>query len=288
MLEYIRKVSKGGDFTEEQNIKTYVVIKHKYDNKSGGTNVHVHDFYQLMYIAAGEGNVKVSNESLRVKPGDVIFIAPMVEHGVDFANTSMTTYEIKFDIFDNELEEIARNIGVLYYEEDNKIKNLILKIIDESTECRPYYKKSVENFISQIIIYLTRQKSLASDSESVINISYEGHSSIASKIKTYIDFNYSKKVSLVELAEIFCISQSHLCREFTKNFGMSPIKYLNNLRIEKAKELLSISDYSIGEIAYRVGFNDIHYFSRYFTKQEKISPVSYRRKIRDVLVIQIN
>ena len=273
--------------TEDQNIKTYVVIKHKYDNKTGGSNVHVHDFYQLMYIASGEGTVTVSNESLQVKPGDFIFLAPMVEHGVDKSKTSMTTYEIKFDIFDRELEDIARNIGVLYYEEDNKIKNLILKIIDECTECRPYYKKSVENFISQIIIYLTRQKSLAKDNEEVISISYEVHSSIASKIKTYIDFNYSKRVSLVELAETFCVSQSHLCREFTKNFGMSPIKYLNNLRIEKAKELLSISDYSIGEIAYRVGFNDIHYFSRYFHKQEKLSPAGYRKKIRDVLVIKI-
>ncbi len=272
---------------EEQNIKTYVVIKHKYNSKNGEMHMHAHDFYQLMYIASGEGIVGVSKESLQVKQGDVIFIAPMVEHGVDCSKTSMTTYEIKFDIFDSELEDIARNIGVLYYEEDNKIKNLILKIIDECTECRPYYKKSIENFISQIIIYLTRQQSPSDDSPEALTGSYERYSSIASKTKTYIDFNYFKRVSLVDLASIFCVSQSHLCREFTKNFGMSPIKYLNNLRIEKAKELLSVSDYSIGEIAYRVGFNDIHYFSRYFNKQERVSPAGYRKKIRDVLVINI-
>ncbi len=272
-------------FMEEQNIKTYVVIKHKYDNKTDVLDDHTHDFYQLMYISSGEGTVIVAKEKLQVKPGDVIFIAPNVEHGVDVFQSSMTTYEIKFGIFNKELDDIARNVGVLYYEEDNRIKNLILKIIDECTECYPYYKKSVENFIFQIIIYLTRQKSFRADSPETINISNEHNSSIASKIKTYIDFNYLKKVSLVELADKFCVSKSHLCREFTKNFGMSPIKYLNNLRMEKAKELLSISDYSICEIAYCVGFNDIHYFSRYFNKQEGISPAAYRKKIRNELVI---
>ena len=118
--------------------------------------------------------------------------------------------------------------------------------------------------------------------------SYERHSSLAAQIKTFIDFNYSKRVTLAELADIFCVSQSHLCREFTKNFNLSPIKYLNNMRIEKAKELLSVSDLSISEVAYKVGFNDIHYFSRYFNKQEKISPVRYRKNIRSDIVFDMS
>ncbi|MBE7029363.1 MAG: helix-turn-helix domain-containing protein [Clostridia bacterium] len=272
---------------EKQNIKTYVVIKYKYEKQTNNTNVHSHNFYQLMYIASGEGNVIIKEDLLNVKKGDVVFIEPNVKHGVDLNTSNITTYEIKFDILDEEIDAIARTIGVIHYEEDNKIKNLILKIIDECKELRPYYKKSVENFISQIIIYLTRQKSLMEEDEEKMLVSYERHSSLASKIKAYIDFNYSKKVSLIDLADMFLVSQSHLCREFSKNFGLSPIKYLNNLRIEKAKELLSISDYSIGEIAYKVGFNDIHYFSRYFNKQENVSPAKYRKTIRDVLVFTV-
>lgn len=272
---------------EEQNIKTYVVIKHNYKNKDLKTTLHSHDFYQLIYVASGSGAIYINDELISVDANDVVFIAPMIKHRVDYSVSHMTTYEIKFGIFDSELDDIAKTIGALYYEEDNKIKNLILKIIDECKECKPYYKKSVENFISQIIIYLTRQKGLMEEDEEKSLISYERHSSIASKVKSYMDMNYAKKVSLLELADAFCVSQSHLCREFSKNFGLSPIKYLNNLRIEKAKELLAISDFSISEIGYKVGFGDIHYFSRYFNKQENVSPVKYRNSIRDAFAYEM-
>lgn len=273
---------------EEKNIKPYVVIKNKYKKKETQVFIHSHNFYQLVYIASGSGSMVINGETLYVKQDDIVFLTRDIEHGFDLSLCDMTTYEIKFDIFDKELEEIARTIGILYYEENFKIKNLILKIIEECKECKPYYKKSVENFISQIIIYLTRQKNILEEDEEKNLITYDHHSSIASKVKTYLDMNYYNKVSLIELADSFCVSQSHLCREFSKNFGLSPIKYLNNLRLEKAKELLSISDLSVSEIAYKVGFNDIHYFSRYFTKQEKTSPVKYRNSIRDVFSYEMN
>ena len=87
-------------------------------------------------------------------------------------------------------------------EEDNKIKNLILKIVEECKECKPYYKKSVENFISQIIIYLTRQKGLMEEDEEKLLISYERHSSVASKVKSYMDMNYSKKIVALRATQV--------------------------------------------------------------------------------------
>lgn len=271
----------------EENIKTYVVIKQRYKPSDLGPHLHSHEFYQLIYVASGSGSIMIEGEDLEIKQGDVVFIAPSIEHAFNRSGSDMTTYEIKFNIFEKELDDIASSIGLLYYEEDNKIKNLILKIIEESQECKPYYKKSIENFLSQIIIYLTRTKSMMEADEEKNLVFYEGHSSIAVKTKLYFDLNYEKRVSLVHLAEEFCVSQSHLCREFSKNFGLSPIKYLNNLRIEKAKELLSVSDFSVTEIAYKVGFSDIHYFSRYFNKQENKSPIQYRSDVRDNFVIRM-
>ena len=88
-------------FLAEKNIKTYVVIKHKYNKRDADWLEHSHTFYQLMYIASGDGEVNVANEALSVKTGDVVFIAPNVEHSINFRNSNMTTYEIKFDIFDD-------------------------------------------------------------------------------------------------------------------------------------------------------------------------------------------
>jgi YesN/AraC family two-component response regulator len=58
---------------------------------------------------------------------------------------------------------------------------------------------------------------------------------------------------------------------------MSPVKYINSLRVEKAKELLTKTDMSIGEISETVGINDIQYFSRMFNEIEGISPLKYKK-----------
>ena len=64
-------------------------------------------------------------------------------------------------------------------------------------------------------------------------------------------------------------------------YGTTPIKYINNLRMKKAKELLANSDMSISEISELVGFQSIHYFSRNFKEREGCAPLAYRRKHQD-------
>ena len=62
------------------------------------------------------------------------------------------------------------------------------------------------------------------------------------KAKRYIEENYLEKITLHDLAVRFMLSEAHLCREFTKKFHMSPIKYINFLRLERAKELLAATE----------------------------------------------
>jgi YesN/AraC family two-component response regulator len=59
---------------------------------------------------------------------------------------------------------------------------------------------------------------------------------------------------------------------------ISPVKYINSLRIEKAKAMLKNSNFSVEEIAYCVGINDRFYFSRIFKKELGISPTEYRKR----------
>ena len=80
------------------------------------------------------------------------------------------------------------------------------------------------------------------------------------------------------LARLSHLDSSYFCRVFGRRFGIPPIHYLLNTRIRKAKELLEDSELSISEIARRVGFQSLHYFSRYFAKREHMSPNQYRHQ----------
>ncbi|MGN1482094.1 AraC family transcriptional regulator [Porcipelethomonas sp.] len=96
-------------------------------------------------------------------------------------------------------------------------------------------------------------------------------------VKHYLDNNYKNKISLDELAEIFYINKFYLAKLFKKQFGVSIINYLMQVRITHAKRLLRFTDMSIERIGQECGINDPNYFARIFKKIEGISPGSFRK-----------
>ena len=87
-------------------------------------------------------------------------------------------------------------------------------------------------------------------------------------------------LSLDILSEVAHFEKSYLTLRFNEIWGISPMKYVNFQRIERAKMLLVTTDKSVTDIAKDVGFGSIHYFSRYFKEKEKLSPNDYRIQMK--------
>lgn len=96
---------------------------------------------------------------------------------------------------------------------------------------------------------------------------------------TYIEENYTQKLTLGEVAEKTYVSQWHLSKLLNRHTGQSFSDILNHVRVEHAKELLKEPSLRIGDVAEQVGFLDLAHFSRVFKKQEGISANEYRNKI---------
>jgi len=90
--------------------------------------------------------------------------------------------------------------------------------------------------------------------------------------------HYPEDLNLADLAAMAGLSLSHYSRLFKKYTGYSPIDYLVHLRMDRAKELLSLSDYRLKAISQSVGYQDEFYFSRLFKKIVGMSPTAYARK----------
>ncbi len=93
-----------------------------------------------------------------------------------------------------------------------------------------------------------------------------------------IEKHYFEKITLSSLTNKFSISISTLRRYFKKYADTSPMEYINDLRLEKAKFMLIESDMQISEISYSVGFDDALYFSKFFKNKMGLSPKSFRKK----------
>ena len=101
---------------------------------------------------------------------------------------------------------------------------------------------------------------------------------ILRKAIDYIHEHYNEPVTLNEVAENIYVSTFYISRMFKKELGKSFVDYLNDVRIEKAKELLRDVKYKTYEVAELVGIADAHYFSKLFKKYSGMTPSEYREQ----------
>ncbi|MFV0466147.1 MAG: response regulator [Lachnospiraceae bacterium] len=102
------------------------------------------------------------------------------------------------------------------------------------------------------------------------------------KIKTYIDENYAGQINSTQLSSIFGFVPLYIRKIFREYYNLTPNEYLQQVRLLKAKELLTIlPELSLKQIAEEIGYRDSLYFSKSFKKQFNISPSEYRKRVSD-------
>ena len=102
---------------------------------------------------------------------------------------------------------------------------------------------------------------------------------VISKILVYIGKNYTKDLTVQELAEEFCINESYLSVLFKKEVGINLSSYMQRYRINRAMELLRNTNMRISEIAYRVGYQNPCYFTEQFKRVYHTPPSEVRKNL---------
>ena len=107
--------------------------------------------------------------------------------------------------------------------------------------------------------------------------------------KNYLDSHYyTTDLNLDEVADAVGLSKYHLCREFNHLYGISPGKYLANLRLQKSCALLLQSrQHTIAEIASLVGFSNDNYFCKVFRKAFGTTPTQYRLQNQNYDLVRV-
>lgn len=111
-------------------------------------------------------------------------------------------------------------------------------------------------------------------------INSASHSPLIARINDWAEHHLSNGFNIDELAEDMAMSVRTLHRHVLKDTGMTPANYLQQRRIETARRLLESTDFSILEIAQRIGYSDSSAFSRVFTRSLGVAPAQYRNKFR--------
>ena len=109
------------------------------------------------------------------------------------------------------------------------------------------------------------------------------HDELVAQVQQWLQSNITSAVSVTNLAGQFRLTPRTLNRRFKRATGMTPLSYLQSLRIAGAKDLLRHSNLTVGDIAWQLGIQDVSYFSQLFRRHSGMSPLRYREAVRGKL-----
>ena len=261
--------------------------------------LHFHNLMEIGICRRGAGVLYLDEEEYRYKTGTIsvfpenfphitisdgeesnfweyLFFNPRTVIAELYPDNPITQAEI--------LEEINKNPLMLNQTEDKKVMALVNAIMDEEREQKLYYRSAVKNYLTNLVLEIMRMhgelKSYGEAASKTTNAMQ-----ITSALD-YINKNYGKQLKAKELADVCNMSETHFRRLFEEYINMSPMDYVNLIRIQKACELMKHSDDSMDEVAIKCGFTTTSTFNRNFKKfldtspyQWKLNPTTYERKL---------
>lgn len=222
----------------------------------------VRRFHALSYRIKGNAEFKTDERTIHTGTGEIAYVPKNISYSIKHSEEHL--YVVHFDMDnskDLKLIEKFKPVNNIIFQ--NYFKNMY----NIWTQSQFGYKFNATAIFYKILSELNydHYKAPLTKSEKLTNII------------SYIQMNYTDPDLTVEsVADTFGVSSSYLRRIFSENIGMPPIKYINKLRFNRAKELLNSGYYSICDIAVLSGFQNVKYFSTSIKKMYGKTPSEMR------------
>lgn len=234
------------------SIKKTICERRSYSNYK---NQHVHDYYQLLIPLQGDLHIGTTNKQIILNEQRLLFLPPNCEHSYFAVDRNEF---IVLDIPNFLLSKISHaqrlSEGKVFENNDcwHAIRSLLLYELD---------KKENNHSVQDLMHYISR---LLSENDIPQSIQY-------------IHENYNKPVSIETLAALEHYHVAYFGQWFKEKYHTSPKKYIQAIRIEKAKQLLLDTDLPLLAIANLVGYEFQSSLTRVFQQFEQITPLHFRK-----------
>jgi AraC-like DNA-binding protein len=247
---------------------------HHYFNWEKGRVLHE---FQVIYITKGGGIFESKNGGKQaIAEGSIIILFPEERHRYKpNKKTGWDEYWVGFDgpIVQNLLSKkfFTRANPVIPVGYHEPLLHLFLEIIDKTKEEKAGYQPLIAGTVLHLLGYIyslsQQEKFSGQDVDAIVN-----------KARLLFRSNIEQNISPVDVANELQISYSRFRKIFKEYTGLAPGQFQIQLKIHKAKELLSHTSKSVKEIAFELNFESNFYFSKLFKEKTGMTPVQYRNK----------
>ncbi|MDD4838378.1 MAG: AraC family transcriptional regulator [Synergistaceae bacterium] len=244
---------------------------------------HFHDYYVIGFIESGERCLSCKNRKYTVEPGDLLLFNPRDNHTCEQINGRTLDYrcinvppetmsKAAFEITGKEYLPYFSPAVIFHSELASLLRELHMIIMEEE-----------KDFRKEEIFFFLLEQLIEEFSEEGIEQSGPEENRETKIICNYLEKNYMKNITLDELSGLTGLSKYYLLRSFTKQKGISPYRYLETIRIDRAKKLLEQGVLPI-EAALQTGFADQSHFSNFFKKFIGLTPKQYMNIFTDTSI----
>jgi len=255
--------------------------------------LHFHPEYELNFIHKGKGIRRVIGDHIgEINDYELVLVGPNLPHCWEIHNCSNEgIHEITIHIQKDLLDETLLSRRVFKPVKDMLKKSLQGISFSKETiiEVMPRLiklpKKTGINYFLEFIsilhdLSISENQKLLSTSVSNFN-DYENSDKIK-KVHEFVQNNFQRKISLGEISSLVNMTSVSFNRFIKKRTGKTFIAYVNNTRISYATKLLIETDLSVGEIAYKCGFNNLANFNRMFKKIKNNTPSEFKTEFNSI------
>ena len=246
-------------FINEDIMQKGGIFKRQNDPKEHNSFVYVYD---------GEAIYDFFDYSMTVKKDNLFYI----KHGSKYNITALSE-QYRYAYIDHKVAPIDMD----KFKNKIYINNaILLKPIFENLVGTWHYKKPGYLLDAKYYAYGILRQIIKEEAKGLI--SHKKYSRIEKAVE-YMEKNYMKwNISIDTLSQISDISTSQLRRIFKEVYSVSPLTYLNILRIDHSKDLLKHTNLTVTQISEQLGYPDVYSFSKQFRKLSGLPPSQYRRK----------
>ncbi len=256
---------------------------------------HFHSQYEIMYVKEGTGQCFAGDAIHRYSDGELILFGTNLPHYMnsdDAYKNKSDGLRVKGTIIQFEKDFMSYSID--NYPQFSHIKTLL----EESRRGLRFPKESLSGITSllekipgmeglpQVTNLLSLLQEMATCSERSFLASPHFYDSFpdqggsrVEKIISFINGNYTRTISLQEIASMAAMNRSAFCRYFKEQTGKTFMEYVMEMRIGYACKLLALEETNIYNISMECGFDSITHFNRIFKRSMKYTPTQYQKKV---------
>ena len=234
--------------------------------------------YELMIVDSGTLYIANENKEYEVHEGEYVLMRPCEQqHGYHASKCSF--HWIHF-IYNEEFNDLEGDYIMI--SEQGKLSDftrLTRLISDIYFVWHNYSDRHYASYlVTTLLMEIMNQNALCGQSKRKEGKEGNAHGSVCRKIEAYLKWNCYITTKMCDIAEYLGYSEKYISAVFKKETGKSVREYLSEQIVERAKESLLNSEYSIAQIAYSFGFSDVQNFTRTFKKISGLTPMDFRNQ----------